>query len=256
MDAIPMALVATEPIPMHQPPTDPLPTDIIDLTWDTDDEDNNTSTDTAATAAALAATAAAAAAAAVTAAADMAQFTVEMMDAIDDMQALSWQLQGTGGKRPDLVAAHGDAHDRYESARQASGAGSTSRKRRPNFDGKQSYWACKKAPPVAVEESAEPVQPPAKRRRVRVRIKTLEEQFSRWQGVKGKVYPGKRETPTGAKLDCFLSVLPTGELIMSSQFAMTSATVLDCEGVTIRPHANGNLYVPTHNAGKVFFCKQ
>ena len=247
-----MALAVTEPIPMDQPPSAPFPTDIIDLTWDTDDEDDGS----AATAAALAATAASAAAAAVTAAADMAQFTVDMMDAFDDMQAMTWQLQGSGGKRPDLVAAYNDARGRYDAARRASGASSPRGKCRPTFDGKRSYWACKKAPPVSVEDAAEPAQPPAKRRRVRVRIKTLEQQFDRWNGVKGKVYPGKRETPTGGKLDCFLCVLPTGELIMSNEFAMTSATVLDCEGVVIRPHANGNLYVPTHNAGKVFFCKQ
>ena len=115
-----MALAATEPIPMDQPPSALFPTDIIDLTWDTDDEDDGS----AATAAALAATAASAAAAAVTAAADMAQFTVDMMDAFDDMQAMTWQLQGSGGKRPDLVAAYNDARGQYDAARRASGASS------------------------------------------------------------------------------------------------------------------------------------
>ena len=237
---------------MDQPPTAPFPTDIIDLTWDTDDEDDGL-TATAATAAALAATVAAAAAAAVTAVADMAQFTVGMMEAFEDLEGLRSRLQGSGGKRPDLVAAYGEAYERRNSARGVSGCGG---KRRPISMGKPPYWARKRPPCAAVEEAAEPVQPPAKRRRVRVRIKTLDQQFDRWQGVKGKVYPGKRETPAGGKLDCFLCVLPTGELVMSNDFAMTSATVLDCEGVVIRPHANGNLYVPTHNAGKVYFCKK
>ena len=45
---------------------------------------------------------------------------------------------------------------------------------------------------MSVEDAAEPAQP-AKRRRVRVRIKTLEQQFDRWNGVKGKVYLQARD---------------------------------------------------------------